>query len=104
MFAISGRRRELVELLERFERDAAAQPGCRRYTFAVTLLDPERFVLVSEWDDAAALEAHCRSTAFETFQFDLYGLLAQPSAMTVYPAEGSLRPMDIAPMDPRDAD
>jgi quinol monooxygenase YgiN len=104
MFAISGRRGELVARLERFERDAATQPGCRRYNFAATLLDPEHFVLLSEWDDAEALDAHYRSEGFASFQFDLHGLLAQPTATTVYSVEGSVRPMDTAPMDPRDAD
>lgn len=43
MFGISGRRDELVALLERFERWAAGEPGRRRYTFAAALADPSRF-------------------------------------------------------------
>jgi hypothetical protein len=42
MFGISGRRAELVALLERFERQAADGRGCRCYTFAATLADPAR--------------------------------------------------------------
>lgn len=34
MFGISGRRGELAALLEHFERWAAGEPGCQRYTFA----------------------------------------------------------------------
>jgi quinol monooxygenase YgiN len=104
MFGISGRRPELVDLLERVEREAAAQPGCRRYTFAATLADPDRFVLVSEWDSQAALDAHYRSGAFARFQFGLEGLLARPSEMTMYAVDQAVRPQSTSPMDPRDAD
>jgi quinol monooxygenase YgiN len=45
MFGISTRRDELATLLERFERWAAGEPGCRRYIFSAALADPSRFVL-----------------------------------------------------------
>jgi quinol monooxygenase YgiN len=104
MFGISGRRDELAALLESFERSAGAEPGCRRFTFAVTLADPSRFVLLSEWDTREALDVHYRSKAFADFQFGLDGLLARPSELTVYSSEGAVRPLDTRPMDPRDAD
>ena len=104
MYGISGRRDELVALLERFERWAAGEPGCRRYTFGATLADPSRFVLVSEWDSEADLDSHYRSEEFADFQFGLDGLLARPSELTVYSTDGESRPMNMSPMDPRDAD
>lgn len=104
MFGISGRRGELAALLERFERWAAGEPGCRRYTFAVTLADPSRFVLVSEWESQEALDAHYQSAEFAEFQFELDGLLARPSELTVYSGAGAVRPLDTRPMDPREAD
>ncbi len=104
LFGIAGRRPELVALLEDAERRVAAEPGCRRYTFAATLADPDRFLLVSEWTEQDALDAHYRSEAFATFQFGLDGLLARPSAMTVYGVAESVRPLDTTQMDPRDAD
>ena len=104
MFGISGRREELAALLERFERWAAGEPGCRRYTFAATLADPSRFVLVSEWDSQEALDAHYRSEAFADFQLGLDGLLARPSELTISSGEGAARPLNTRPMDPRDAD
>lgn len=103
MFGTSGRRDELAALLERFERWAAGEPGCRRYTFAATLADPSRFVLVSEWDNQEALDAHYQSEEFADFQFGLDGLLARPSELTVYSGEGAVRPLNTRPMDPRDA-
>jgi quinol monooxygenase YgiN len=104
MFGIAGRRPELVALLQDSERSAAAQPGCRRYTFAAALADADRFVLVSEWDSPEALDAHYRSQAFGDFQFGLDGLLATPSEMIVYSVADSVRPLNTRPMDPRDAD
>jgi len=104
LFGLSGRRGELLALLERSERDAAGEPGCRRYTFATTLVDPDRFVMLSEWDNPEALDAHYRSDAFAAFQFGLHGLLAQPSEMTAYSVDASVRPVNTRPMDPRDAD
>jgi quinol monooxygenase YgiN len=104
MFGISGRRGELAALLERFERWAVGEPGCRRYTLAAALADPSRFVLVSEWDSHAALDAHYRSEEFAEFQLGLDGLLARPSELTVYSGEGAVRPLSSRPMDPRDAD
>jgi quinol monooxygenase YgiN len=104
IFGISGRRSELIEVLGRSERAAGAEPGCRRYTFAATLADPDRFVLVSEWASQEALDAHYGSREFADFQFDLDGLLARPSEMTAYLVGGSVRPVDTRPMDPRDAD
>ena len=91
-------------LLERFERWAAGEPGCRRYVFAAALADPSRFVLFSEWDSQEALDDHYRSEAFTEFQLGLDGLLARPSELTVYSIENAVRPEDTRPMDPRDAD
>ena len=104
LYAIHGRRDELVALLERSERGAVAEPGCRRYTFAATLSDPDRFVLVSEWENQAALDGHYGSQTFSNFQFGLNGLLARPSEMTIYSVSGMARPINTSPMDPRDAD
>jgi quinol monooxygenase YgiN len=104
MFGISGRRNELAVLLERFERWAAGEPGCRRYAFAAAVADASRFVLVSEWDSQEALDAHYRSEEFADFQFGLDGLLARPSELTVYSGESTVRPLNTRPMDPRDAD
>src|ERR1700716_1559347 len=98
MFGISGRRDELAGLLERFERWAAGEPGCRRYVFAATLADPSRFILLSAWESQEALDTHYRSVAFAEFQTELDGLLARPSELTVYSAEGGIRPMNSRPM------
>jgi quinol monooxygenase YgiN len=104
IFGISGRRQELVAALTDAEREAADQSGCVRYSFAATIAEPDHFVLISEWRDQAALDAHYASSGFASFQFSLDGLLARPSQMTVYSVSGSARPLASGPMDPRDAD
>jgi quinol monooxygenase YgiN len=104
LFGISGRRQELRAVLADAEREAAGQPGCVRYSFAATVADPDHFVLLSDWRDQAALDAHYASTAFANFQFSLQGLLARPSQMTLHSVSGSARPLSSSPPDPRDAD
>ena len=104
LFGINGRRQDLLAALTTAEREAAGQPGCVRYAFAATIAEPDHFVLISEWRDQAALDAHYASPGFATFQFSLNGLLARPSEMTVHSVSGSVRPLASGPMDPRDAD
>ena len=104
MFAMSDGREELVTALSRAEREAAKRPGCIRYSFAATITEPNRFVLISEWEDEAALDAHYASPEFASFQFSLQGLLARESEMTIYSVSGASRPLASGPMDPRDAD
>ena len=104
MFATSDGRAELVTALARAERAAANQPGCIRYSFAAAIAEPNHFVLLSEWEDEAAFDAHYASPEFASFQFSIHGLLARQSAMTVYSVTGSARPLASGPMDPRDAD
>jgi quinol monooxygenase YgiN len=104
IFGISGRRRELRALLARTEQEVRGVQGSRRYAFAATIEDPDRFVLVSEWDTHDAMDAHYRSEAFARYQFELGGLLARPSEMTVYSVTDTVRPVPSGQLDPRDAD
>jgi quinol monooxygenase YgiN len=73
IFGTADGREELVAALGRAERDAAGQPGCLRYSFAAIIADPRHFVLVSEWRDQAALDAHYASPEFARFQFSSTG-------------------------------
>jgi quinol monooxygenase YgiN len=104
IFGISGRRSELVDLLTRTGQHAREVPGARRYVFAADLETPDRFVLVSEWDTHDAMTAYHRSELFARYQFELQGLLARPSEMSVYSVTDALRPVPSGPPDPRDAD
>src|SRR3954447_6614318 len=104
MFGISGRRDELRAVLASEEAHASAAPGCVRYRFAAVLEEPDRYLLVSEWQNRASLDAHYASPGFVGFQLALDGLLARPSEMTIHTVTEALRPVASGPMDPRDAD
>jgi quinol monooxygenase YgiN len=104
LFGLIGRRPELLGLFESVERGAVRRAGCLRYTFAATIAEPDRFLLLSEWADQASLDVHYASREFASFQFALNGLLARPSEMTMYSVSGAVRPVASGPIDPRDAD
>jgi len=104
IFGISGRRNDLVALLTRTEQHVRELAGSRRYVFAARLDTPDQFVLVSEWETHDAMDAYHRSDRFARYQFELSGLLARPSEMTVYSVTDAVRPVPSGPLDPRDAD
>jgi quinol monooxygenase YgiN len=104
MFGLAGERSELVALLAEAERTTAAQDGCLGYVVAAAIADPNHYVVVEEWRDRAALEAHYASIAFERFQYALHGLLARPSEVTIHSVAETHRPLAPALPDPRDAD
>jgi len=104
IFGLSGRRNELVTLLTQTERHVRALAGSRRYVFAARLETRDQFVLLSEWETHDAMDAYHRSDYFARYQFELSGLLARPSEMTIYSATHTLKPVPSGPLDPRDAD
>ena len=104
MFGSVADREALHRLLAAAEAEARAIPGCVRYVFTSTLADPDHVVLVSEWRDRAAMQAHYESDAFQRFQHSLQGLLIRQSEMVIHDITHSTRPIASGPMDPRDAD
>ena len=50
IFGIDGRREELLALFRETEASARVVPGVRRYVFAVSPSDRDRYLLVSEWE------------------------------------------------------
>jgi quinol monooxygenase YgiN len=104
MFGSVSLRSELRALLADAEREAAGHDGCLRYTVASTLADPDRYLVVEEWRDEAALEAHYASPEFQRFQFALHGLLVRSSDAKIHTVAATVRPAASGPIDPRDAD
>jgi quinol monooxygenase YgiN len=101
---IASAHRELVELMHRTAAAARAEPGCRSYDFAESLDRADEFIVVHEWDDRAALEAHYRGPAHDAYQQGLHGLLARPSDLAIHEVAATERPVGQGQMDPRDAD
>jgi quinol monooxygenase YgiN len=99
-----GRRAEVLEVFREAAAAARAEDGCLHYEFAESVEDPGRFVLVEEWRDQAALDAHFRSPGFQAYQENVGDLLARPSEMWIHRVSETVMPVDSAPMDPRRAD
>ena len=104
IFGIDGRRDELLALFRETEASAREVPGVRRYVFAVSPSDRDRYLLVSEWETQAAMDAYHRSEAFARYQFEVGELLARPSEMSVYTVSEAVRPLASDVLDPRRAD
>jgi quinol monooxygenase YgiN len=104
IYGVSGRRAELLSAFADAESAARDETGFVQYRFSEVHDDPDHFVLVSQWRDEAALDAHYASAAFAAYQFAVQGLLARPSEMTVYAVTKTTHPIASEPMDPRDAD
>jgi len=104
MYGGAGLRSELRALLTDAERRATRHDGCIRYTVAASIADPDRYLVVQEWRDDVALEAHYASPEFQRFQFALHGLLVRWSEATIHTVGATVRPVASGPIDPRDAD
>lgn len=104
VYALRGRHDELTELLARTQSAARQEPGCVAYAFAEVVGEPGHMIVIQEWSDQAALEAHYRSRAFATYQFRIGEFLARPSEVRIHHVGLTVHPQDSTPMDPRRAD
>jgi quinol monooxygenase YgiN len=102
--AIASGRAQLIDLMRRTAAAARAEPGCRAYDFAEVVDGADEFLVVHEWEDEAALDAHYRGPAYEGYREGVFGLLARPSDLLIHRVAASERPVDAGPMDPRAAD
>ena len=80
------------------------EPGCVSFDFSEIVGERGDFVVVHEWRDEAALEAHYRSAPFLAYQEAVGDLLARPSELRVHRVRETLQPAEGEPMDPRRAD
>jgi quinol monooxygenase YgiN len=104
IFGIDGRREELLALFRETEASARVVPGVRRYVFAVSPSDRDRYLLVSEWETQEAMDAFHRSDVFARYQFEVGELLARPSEMSVFTVTEAVKPVASGLLDPRRAD
>ena len=101
---VAAARPQLRELMLRTAAAARAERGCRSFDFAEALDTADEFVVVHEWEDAAALEAHYRGPVHEAYREGVFGLLARPSDLAIHRVASTEHPVDPGPMDPRQAD
>jgi quinol monooxygenase YgiN len=93
------RREEVRELMRVTQARVREQPGCLSYTFAETLDDPGRFVIVQQWRDQEALDGHYRSQAFADYQAGIAHRLVSTSELRLYVVQESLLPVDSSVID-----
>ncbi len=98
------RRDEVRELMRTTQAHARAQPGCVSYVFAETVDDPGHYVVLQQWRDREALDAHYRSQEFARYQAGIGAWLVRASELRVHEVSATTLPQDSAPMDPRLAD
>ena len=72
--------------------------------FAETVDDPGHYIVVQQWRERAALDAHYRSQEFAHYQAAIGAWLVRSSELRVHQVSGTTLPQDSAPMDPRLAD
>jgi quinol monooxygenase YgiN len=101
--AVASGRAQLLDLMRRTAAAARAERGCRSYDFAEVVDGTDEFVVVHEWEDEAALDAHYRGPAYEAYREGVFGLLARPSELVIHRVAATERPVDPGPMDPRAA-
>jgi quinol monooxygenase YgiN len=77
-----GHSAELLERLTALERASRADPGCIAYRVFRDEERAERFVLVEEWTDQAALDAHNAQPHVTRFVAAVDDLLVEPFSVT----------------------
>jgi quinol monooxygenase YgiN len=104
IYALLGRADELAELLRETQERARLEPGCVACAFAEVVGDPGHHVVLQEWRDQAALDAHYASPNFRRYQERVGDFLARPSEVCLHRVAETVQLADPGPMDPRRAD
>ena len=97
IYTLQGRREEVVDLLHETQERVRLEPGCRAYAFAEVVADPGHYVVVQEWLDEAALEAHYGSAAYTSYQARVGAYLARPSEVRIHRVGETVQPANPAP-------
>ena len=98
IYAQIPRSEQVRELMRETQARVREQPGCVSYAFAESLEDPGHFVVVEQWRDQPALDAHFRSTAFADYQARIGGWLVRSSELRVHAVQASYAPYDSGPL------
>jgi quinol monooxygenase YgiN len=98
------KREEAGQLMLAIQRAAREEEGCISYTFAETLDDPGHLVLVQQWRDQQALDAHYRSQAFIDYQASISESLVRSSELRVLSAQDAYTPFESPSIEPQSTD
>jgi quinol monooxygenase YgiN len=100
IYARISDREQVTALMCATQERVREQPGCLYYAFAETLDDPGHFVVVAQWQDQGALDAHYRSEVFADYQAQVGVHLVRSSELRVFEASGALS-VEPQPIDPQ---
>jgi len=92
-------REEVSDLMRSTQEQVRTQPGCDTFVFAEVLDDPGHFVVVQQWRDQAALDAHYRSEPFRNYQAGIAPYLVRESELRVHDVASTVRPVGSAVID-----
>jgi len=89
-----AKREEAIDAARAMMEETRKEPGCRSYTFAADLQEPDRFLIFEEWESAEALESHFATPHMAAFQKALGGLGVREMHVQRYEiaSVGPLRP------------
>ncbi|WP_442598338.1 putative quinol monooxygenase [Neobacillus sp. D3-1R] len=65
-------------------KGSKAEAGCNSYHLYEDTLEPNSFVMVEEWKDAAALEHHFSTEHYKAFKEATGSMLAEPPTLVRY--------------------
>ena len=65
------------------EKTNALDKGCIKYELCKDVNDPQRFVMLEEWESQAALDEHMKAAHFTEMVPKLGGFASQPSSITI---------------------
>ena len=60
MTAAPGRSEELGQALKARCEEVVSEPGCEQFEVFQSLVNPEKLILLEQWQDQAALDVHAR--------------------------------------------
>jgi quinol monooxygenase YgiN len=99
IYAQIPRREQVRELMRATQARTRELPGCLYFEFAETLDDPGRFLVVQQWRDQSALDAHYRSQVFADYQAQIGEHLVRTSELNVHSVQTSVRPIGSDPVE-----
>ncbi len=78
------KRDDLLRVVRSMFAPTRAEAGCRSYAFLADVEDPDRFQVVEEWEDRAALDRHFRTRHILALLASLPKLLARPAEIQIH--------------------
>ncbi|MFB5676471.1 putative quinol monooxygenase [Paenibacillus terreus] len=78
------KREAFLKLTEELVKASQAEEGNQRYTLMQDVNDPNKFTMVEEWKDQAAVDFHNQTTHFQSFVAAAPECLAEPLQVNVF--------------------